>query len=283
MVAAASGEVLFAGTAGSSGLTVSVRTGDGFDTSYLHLSALAVRTGSRVSAGDRVGAVGTTGTRSAAEPHLHFGVREAGTRHAYRDPLTLLPPAPAAPPATEPRPAPAPVPAPAPPTPTTAPAPRPAPSLAAHRARSSTAAGAPASGRAPRGAPAPRRTPTGAPAPRSAPAPNRTAGRMPTRPHSPARDLRAPATSGPHAAAPVAVAPSHTPSETTVAGPRRSATSSVLRSPLPRPRAGPTARTSAGRSPAPACSSPPASWVSPTTVARPRSEAARGWPAHCGR
>jgi murein DD-endopeptidase MepM/ murein hydrolase activator NlpD len=32
VLAAAGGEVRFAGTAGSSGLTVSVRTGDGFDT-----------------------------------------------------------------------------------------------------------------------------------------------------------------------------------------------------------------------------------------------------------
>src|SRR5688500_8951139 len=45
VVAAAGGEVRFAGTAGSSGLTVSVRTADGFDASYLHLSALAVRAG----------------------------------------------------------------------------------------------------------------------------------------------------------------------------------------------------------------------------------------------
>ena len=52
-MAAAGGEVRFAGTAGSSGLTVSVRTGDGFDTSYLHLSSLAVRAGARVSAGER--------------------------------------------------------------------------------------------------------------------------------------------------------------------------------------------------------------------------------------
>ena len=53
--AAAGGEVRFAGTAGSSGLTVSVRTGDGYDTSYLHLSSLSVRAGARVAAGDRTG------------------------------------------------------------------------------------------------------------------------------------------------------------------------------------------------------------------------------------
>jgi murein DD-endopeptidase MepM/ murein hydrolase activator NlpD len=95
--AAAGGEVRFAGTAGSSGLTVSVRTGDGYDTSYLHLSSIAVRAGERVAGGERLGAVGTTGERSATAPHLHFGVREAGTRYAYVDPLSLLPPT-AAPP-----------------------------------------------------------------------------------------------------------------------------------------------------------------------------------------
>ncbi len=163
VVAAAGGEVRFAGTAGSSGLTVSVRTDDGFDTSYLHLSALAVRAGGRVSAGDRLGAVGTTGARSATEPHLHFGVREAGTRHEYIDPLSLLPSATAPPPSEAPRPAPAPAPLAPRPAPAPAPAPRPAPTP----------------GPAPRGAPRPLQAPRGAPrplppphaAPRSAPEP----------------------------------------------------------------------------------------------------------------
>lgn len=93
VVAATDGSVRFAGVAGSSGLTLSIRTSDGrFDTSYLHLSRIDVREGDRVSRGLRIGAVGATGRRSAAEPHLHFGVREAGTRHAYRDPLDFLPP-----------------------------------------------------------------------------------------------------------------------------------------------------------------------------------------------
>ena len=96
VVAAAGGEVLFAGTAGSSGVTVSIRTAEGFDTSYLHLSSLSVRKGDRVSAGGRVGAVGTSGRRSAERPHLHFGVRVSGSRHDYRDPLAFLPPPPVA-------------------------------------------------------------------------------------------------------------------------------------------------------------------------------------------
>ena len=102
--AAAGGEVRFAGTAGSSGLTISIRTAGGYDTSYLHLSALEVRAGAGVSAGDRIGTVGTTGTRSATAPHLHFGVRDAGTRHGYHDPLAFLAPAPPASPAPEPPP-----------------------------------------------------------------------------------------------------------------------------------------------------------------------------------
>src|SRR5688572_28670552 len=92
VVAATGGDVRFAGTAGSSGLTVSVRTDDGrFDTSYLHLSAAAVREGQRVKTGERIGTVGASGVRSSERPHLHFGVRDAGSRHAYHDPLAFLP------------------------------------------------------------------------------------------------------------------------------------------------------------------------------------------------
>jgi murein DD-endopeptidase MepM/ murein hydrolase activator NlpD len=94
VVAAAGGHVRFAGLVGSSGLTVSVRTVDGrFDTSYLHLATASVRSGQAVGAGDRIGAAGTSGRRSTARPHLHFGVRDAGTRR-YRDPLDFLPPLP---------------------------------------------------------------------------------------------------------------------------------------------------------------------------------------------
>jgi Peptidase family M23 len=154
--AAASGEVRFAGTAGSSGLTISIRTSEGYDTSYLHLSSIAIRAGTHVSAGERIGAVGTTGMRSATAPHLHFGVRDAGTRHAYHDPLAFLPPQ--AGPAPRPNPpAPAPAPAPEPRAPAAAPNPAPAPQ----------GAPAPAPRRTP--TPVPRRTP--APAPRGRPAP----------------------------------------------------------------------------------------------------------------
>ena len=107
VVAATSGTITFAGTVGVSGLTVSERTADGrFDLSYLHLSRVSVHRGDTVGSGAPIAAVGTTGRRSIAAPHLHFGVREAGSHTAYRDPLDFLaPPTPANPP----RPAPVPV------------------------------------------------------------------------------------------------------------------------------------------------------------------------------
>ena len=127
--AATSGRVVFAGTVGSSGLVVTLRTTDGrFDLSHLHLSTLDVREGDQVARGDRLGAVGVSGRRSTAEPHLHFGVRVAGSEHAYRDPLDFLPPpGPAVrPEAPVTAPQPAPVAAPPPVMPQPVPAPRPA-------------------------------------------------------------------------------------------------------------------------------------------------------------
>jgi murein DD-endopeptidase MepM/ murein hydrolase activator NlpD len=94
VAAATGGHVRFAGAVGSSGLTVSVRTADGrFDTAYLHLATATVRTGQAVAPGDRLGSVGTTGRPSTTTPHLHLGIRDAGTRR-YRDPLDFLPPLP---------------------------------------------------------------------------------------------------------------------------------------------------------------------------------------------
>jgi Peptidase family M23 len=170
VVAAAGGEVRFAGTAGSSGLTVSVRTADGFDTSYLHLSSVSVRAGEVVSSGAALGAVGMTGSRSTSEPHLHFGVREAGARHAYLNPLDFLPPPAPAPP-DAPHPAPSPVPAPTP----AAPAPAPAP------------AGEPGGRRVPLGDPAPHRVPFGVRSPHRDPAGERAPGRVPVGESGPRR------------------------------------------------------------------------------------------------
>jgi hypothetical protein len=91
VVAATAGTVVYAGVVGSSGLTVAERAGD-YELSYLHLSSASVRSGDHVEAGERLGAVGVSGTRSVEEAHLHFGVRSAADRHAYLDPLRFLPP-----------------------------------------------------------------------------------------------------------------------------------------------------------------------------------------------
>src|SRR4051794_20478466 len=78
VVAATRGSVTFAGVAGSSGLTVAIRTAGGrFDTSYLHLSSVSVHDGDSVAAGQRVGAGGTSGPRSAAPAPLPLRLRPA--------------------------------------------------------------------------------------------------------------------------------------------------------------------------------------------------------------
>ena len=76
------------------GVTVTVRSSDG---AYL-VSASApgrrarVARGDPVSAGETLGAVGTTGKRSSTQPHLHLSVRRASDR-AYLDPMTSARPA----------------------------------------------------------------------------------------------------------------------------------------------------------------------------------------------
>jgi Peptidase family M23 len=90
VVAACGGWVRFAGPIGTSGRTVSTACG-AYVVSYLHLDAIAVRRGARVHVGEPIGAVGTTGRRHEARPHLSFGVRRARDRWGYVDPLRLLP------------------------------------------------------------------------------------------------------------------------------------------------------------------------------------------------
>ncbi|HET9052160.1 MAG TPA: M23 family metallopeptidase [Candidatus Dormibacteraeota bacterium] len=89
--AAAAGTVVLATTNVAGGVPVGFGTyvliahGGGVYTLYGHLSALSVRAGQRVAAGQVVGLSGTTGNSTG--PHLHFEVRY-GTRPV--DPLPLL-------------------------------------------------------------------------------------------------------------------------------------------------------------------------------------------------
>jgi len=78
VVAAASGSVISAGWSGGGGNMVHLRHASGFETYYLHLSAIAkgVRPGARVDQGQLIGRVGATGT--ATGPHLDYRLRKNG-------------------------------------------------------------------------------------------------------------------------------------------------------------------------------------------------------------
>ena len=74
--ASASGTVVTASSMRGYGNTVIIDHGGGFSTLYGHCSRLYVRTGQRVSQGDRIAAVGSTGLSTG--PHLHFEIRING-------------------------------------------------------------------------------------------------------------------------------------------------------------------------------------------------------------
>jgi murein DD-endopeptidase MepM/ murein hydrolase activator NlpD len=73
----APGVVTLAGWTSGGGRTVRVRHPNGYESEYLHLSAIAVHAGARVGQGDLIGRVGATGLATA--PHLHYGLRKNGT------------------------------------------------------------------------------------------------------------------------------------------------------------------------------------------------------------
>jgi murein DD-endopeptidase MepM/ murein hydrolase activator NlpD len=70
--AAHAGVVTFVGWQDGYGMHVEVRQGDGFVTTYSHMSAFTVKVGQLVVAGQQVGNVGSTGYSTG--PHLHFEV-----------------------------------------------------------------------------------------------------------------------------------------------------------------------------------------------------------------
>jgi murein DD-endopeptidase MepM/ murein hydrolase activator NlpD len=86
VAAAAGGTIVHAGAAGTYGNLVTIRHDNGFETRYAHLSAVTVKVGDKVDAGQQVGNVGTTGYSTG--PHLHFEVRHDGKP---LDPEPLLP------------------------------------------------------------------------------------------------------------------------------------------------------------------------------------------------
>ncbi len=87
VVAADSGDVVFAGWAKGYGNFIKLQHDNGEITCYGHLKEILVSEGDRVVQGDEIGLMGNTGISSG--PHLHFEVRPDGEKQA--DPLKYLP------------------------------------------------------------------------------------------------------------------------------------------------------------------------------------------------
>ncbi|MGD0152780.1 MAG: M23 family metallopeptidase [Thermacetogeniaceae bacterium] len=69
---AGAGVVVFVGYKSGYGTVITIDHGNGYQSSYCHLSAVRTATGKRVNKGDVIGAVGTNGRSTG--PHLHFGM-----------------------------------------------------------------------------------------------------------------------------------------------------------------------------------------------------------------
>lgn len=72
----ANGHVVSAGWNGGYGNCVCISHGNGFETVYGHLSRITVKVGQQVTAGQKIGEVGSTGHSTGA--HLHYEVRKNG-------------------------------------------------------------------------------------------------------------------------------------------------------------------------------------------------------------
>ena len=91
VVAVANGTVVAAGESGGSGRMVHLRHANGYETMYLHLSSIAVKSGAHVRQGDLIGRVGATGL--ATGPHLDYRLKKNG---AFVNPVSAhraMPPA----------------------------------------------------------------------------------------------------------------------------------------------------------------------------------------------
>lgn len=78
IVAAGAGDVIYAGANGGYGNCVMIDHGDGVVTVYAHMSSIGVSYGQYVTAGQYVGAVGSTGVSTG--PHCHFEIRINGAQ-----------------------------------------------------------------------------------------------------------------------------------------------------------------------------------------------------------
>lgn len=85
IVASADGVVTTATYSSSAGNYIVISHGGGISTVYMHCSSLYVSVGTKVSQGQSIAAVGSTGYSTG--PHLHFGVIKNGT---YVNPLNYV-------------------------------------------------------------------------------------------------------------------------------------------------------------------------------------------------
>ncbi|MBO4320134.1 MAG: M23 family metallopeptidase [Treponema sp.] len=83
--AAMTGTVAFTGYNNTYGYYVIINHHDNYQTLYAHMSKIIAKKGDRVSQGDKIGLVGSTGYSTG--PHLHFTVYKNGS---LVDPQTLL-------------------------------------------------------------------------------------------------------------------------------------------------------------------------------------------------
>lgn len=86
--AVAAGTVVSSGWGGSYGYEVVIRHADGKYSQYGHLSALTVKAGQKVAAGQRIARSGSTGNSTG--PHLHFEIRTGPGFGSDVDPLAYL-------------------------------------------------------------------------------------------------------------------------------------------------------------------------------------------------
>lgn len=85
VLAAHAGTVHFAGTLADGARAVIINHGDGLYSNVGHLSVVAVSKGQKVSQGQRIGAVGSTGNSTAC--HVHFAIKADmnGERSFFND------------------------------------------------------------------------------------------------------------------------------------------------------------------------------------------------------
>lgn len=85
LLAVNSGRVTFSGWMGGYGKVVKIKHGGGYESLYAHQSRTRVKRGQKVTRGQIIGYVGSTGRSTG--PHLHFGLKKNGR---WVNPMKIL-------------------------------------------------------------------------------------------------------------------------------------------------------------------------------------------------